>query len=820
MAEGPFFRGKQMKITNHSMITFNPGYITVDGNPWFPIMGEMHFSRYPHRDWLKECLKMKAGGVDVVSCYVIWIHHEEEEGCFDFSGDRDLKGFLQAIQDAGLHCILRIGPWAHGEARNGGFPDWLLRRSEEQGFELRADNEVYLSYVKILYGKIYEQAKGYLHKDGGPVIGVQIENEYGHCGGFGGEKGEQHMRTLQTLAKEAGFEVPVYTATGWGGAVTGGMLPVMGGYCEAPWDQRTTEIEPSGNYIFTPERNDHNIGSDHGFGAGITFDMDKFPYLTAELGGGLQVTRHRRPIASGKDTGIMSMVKLGSGVNLLGYYMYHGGSNPDGKLTTLQESRSTGYPNDVPVISYDFNAPLKEYGQFTDTYRQIRRLSLFTHDFEEELCRTVYTKQPRNPEKPTDLEHLRTSVRCCEDTENEAGEKKPVTRGFLFVNNYQRRYKMADHKAVELKAFGADGKLLATYPERDILDGDAFFYPFNMKIGKALLRTAAATPLCILHGAGYEGKGDAYVFYTGKGIKPSYEIEGDLGNDRILTLSEEASLHASKLEKDGREYLVISEGDLVQDEKGHYQIYWNSNASEPGDKRASFRIFPDLDYVPAGCVRMGKSVELKGSYFDEKDLATYESLEIYHDTGKVTIREGAAGDAADSASESVLPSTDKVSAGVGDTEKASGHKWQPLEKDLNGQEILRGMTKERREYTVTLEDLDPDAEEICLMLDYEAESGVCVLNGKALADSFYTGQKWEIGLSRFLKKNGTEKDTNANEASENANWQQSAQLTVDLQPLLEGAPIYLQTWPKMMENGSICHIRSAELMVQRKWQIL
>lgn len=65
--------------------------------------------------------------------------------------------------------------------------------------------------------------------------------------------------------------------------MTGGLIPVMGGYCEAPWDQRLTEIEPSGNYIFTHERNNHNIGSDYGFGEGITFDISKFPYLTVNL---------------------------------------------------------------------------------------------------------------------------------------------------------------------------------------------------------------------------------------------------------------------------------------------------------------------------------------------------------------------------------------------------------------------------------------------------------------------------------------------------------------------------------------------------------
>ena len=149
----------------------------------------------------------------------------------------------------------------------------------------------------------------------------------------------------------------------------------MGGYCDAPWDQRVTEIEASGNYTFTHERNDHNIGSDHGFGYGVTFDIEKFPYLTAELGGGLQVTSHRRTIATSKDIAAVALSKLGSGVNLLGFYMYTGGTNPEGKLTTLQESRATGYLNDLPVKSYDFRAAVREFGQVSSTLRELKLLT-------------------------------------------------------------------------------------------------------------------------------------------------------------------------------------------------------------------------------------------------------------------------------------------------------------------------------------------------------------------------------------------------------------------------------------------------------------
>ena len=266
--------------------SFDSKSLFKDGKRWFPVMGEIHYSRYPEQYWKEAVLKMKEGGVDVISSYVIWIHHEEEENKWDWSGCRNLRKFVEVIKECGMSMLLRIGPWVHAEVRNGGFPDWLLKKCPDA----RTNSESYFAEVKKLYEETFEQVKGFMLKDGGPIIGVQIENEFGHCGGLWGEEGELHMKRLTQMAKDAGFDVPLYTATGWGGAVTGGLLPVMGGYCEAPWDPRVTEIEPSVNYVFTYERNDHGIGSDYGLGEGITFDMNKFPYLTAELGGGLQVT--------------------------------------------------------------------------------------------------------------------------------------------------------------------------------------------------------------------------------------------------------------------------------------------------------------------------------------------------------------------------------------------------------------------------------------------------------------------------------------------------------------------------------------------------
>ena len=518
---------------------FNSRYLTRDGKPWFPVMGEIHYSRVKREDWKSELYKMKAGNVSVVSTYVIWIHHEEIEKEYDFSGNRNLHEFVKAIKETGLKMILRIGPWSHAEVRNGGFPDWLLKKE----YEPRTNDYRYFEEVRRFYNKIFEQVDGFLHKDGGPIIGVQIENEYGHCGGLTGEAGEEHMRTLTKLAKEAGFDVPLYTATGWGGAMTGGLIPVMGGYCEAPWDQRITKIEPSGNYIFTHERNDHNIGSDFGFAEGITFDIDKFPFLTAELGGGLQVTHHRRPVATASDIGAMTMVKLGCGVNLLGYYMYHGGTNPMGRLSTLEESRATGSWNDLPVYSYDFRAPIREFGQISDTFKEIKLFTYFAREFEDEFCDMQVHLPAENPLKQDDLENYRISVR-------DNGES-----GYVFINNYQRSYEMAEHNDISLEV--SIGNENITFPAIDIKDRDYYYFPVNMKIGdSAIIKKSLLSPLLKLNNDKI-----TYIFYdNGKGDYT--EIIGELSNCEIIKISRADALNAYKIVRD-REYLFISESPVI-----------------------------------------------------------------------------------------------------------------------------------------------------------------------------------------------------------------------------------------------------------------
>ena len=558
-------------------------YMTYDGKPWFPVMGEMHYSRYREDLWEESLRKMKAAGVQIVSSYMIWIHHEEIEGEFDFTGCRDLHHFMECCKKVGIYSFLRVGPWVHGECRNGGFPDWLQNK---EGLELRSNDPEYLRYVERYWKQLYEQVKGFLYRDGGPVIGLQIENEYGHVGGFTGEKGEQHMRTLQKMAKEIGFDVPLYTATGWGGAVIGDCIPVMGGYCEAPWDQSTGELSANTNYVFSHERNDALIACDHHVEDAVTFDEASFPYLTAELGGGLQVTAHRRPVATGPDIGAMSLVKMGSGAGLLGYYMYHGGSNPEGKLTTLQESKETGYANDLPEINYDFNAPIRQYGTISDSLKEIKLLAYFLRDFGEDMA-ALPAEIPDEKSKPEDLQTLRVSCRHDE------------THGYVFFNNYQRRRTMAEHKHVILKE--SCGEETVTFPAFDLQDKEYGFFPYRMKLGEAVLKSALATPLCRLAA----GEQETYVFYGDR--NPFYEWETKEHAD-ILHLTRKEALNAWRVTTD-QDYLILSD-NYVWEQEG--EIYFTVT---PGQRILSY---PALKTLPQGMKEEGTEGRFHVYLMEEK----------------------------------------------------------------------------------------------------------------------------------------------------------------------------------------------------------
>ena len=151
--------------------------LLIDGKRVCPVMGEIHYSRVPSNEWADEVRKMKQGGVTIIATYVFWNHVEEREGVFDWSGQRNLRRFIEVCKEEGMPVVLRVGPFCHGEARNGGIPDWVF----EKGCRTRSEDPVFLSLVERLYRQIFTQMQGLQWKDGGPLMACQFDNEYrGH----------------------------------------------------------------------------------------------------------------------------------------------------------------------------------------------------------------------------------------------------------------------------------------------------------------------------------------------------------------------------------------------------------------------------------------------------------------------------------------------------------------------------------------------------------------------------------------------------------------------------------------------------------------
>ena len=487
-------------------ISLNSRYLSRDGKPWMPVMGEFHYARTPATQWEAELRKMKAAGIDIVASYVMWNYHEPREGRFDWRGERDLRRFVKLAARAGLEVVVRIGPWVHAEVRYGGLPDWVV-----DSMRTRADDPVYLRHVARLYREIGGQIRGQLWKDGGPVIGIQLENEY-NLNGPG--EGAGHIATLKKLALAAGMDVPLYTVTGWDRTVypPGQVAPVFGGYPDEPWAASAVELPPKETYAFRfDSRVSGDLGAQTRGGARGTADseIDKTPFFGAEYGAGLPFMYRRRTVVSPDDIAAMLPVQLGSGVNLLGYYMFHGGRNPVGS-PSLEESTLSGGYNDTPAISYDFQAPLGPDGQQRAVLTYLRPYHLFMRDFGARLAPMTVRAPERLPASPADLSSARLSVRS------------DGRSGFLFVNNHVRQYPMAQQRQVRFAVKFAGETVELPRNSIDIADGAYFFWPLNLDLDGTRLTYATAQPVARLD----SGKdGVLYVFAASEGVPVEFAFD-------------------------------------------------------------------------------------------------------------------------------------------------------------------------------------------------------------------------------------------------------------------------------------------------------
>lgn len=470
-------------------------YITRDGSPYIYRMGELHFSRLSERDWERELLKMKAGGIEIVASYLFWIHHEETEGEFDFSGSRSVRSFCELCRRLDMPFFLRIGPWAHGEARNGGFPDWLIEKCGGRS-GTRTNKTPYLDYVKRYFARVREELMGLEDV----IIGIQVENEL--------RDRPQHIELLKEYLVELGFDPPFWSATAWGGGGASknlprnGFLPMYGGYPEAPWSPKLTPILDQDTYFFADGRGSAGIGNDLLGEYSLPDEKEPtLPYLTCELGGGNQVTYHRRPIISADDIAAMTVCSIGSGVNGLGYYMYHGGANPAGRLSTLQETRSVGDTNDYPCFSYDFQSPLGGCGQIRDSYFRLRSIFDFITACGEALAPMPAFMPDRRPSSLSDTATPRMALRS------------DGRRGFLFVNNHIHGAGMPPLNEHIVVSF-VDG---AAELDLSLSKGATGIIPLRFPIGSLSASYVSAMPVSV--------SDSELVFEPNKGIRPEICLE-------------------------------------------------------------------------------------------------------------------------------------------------------------------------------------------------------------------------------------------------------------------------------------------------------
>ncbi|MGW4798445.1 beta-galactosidase, partial [Nonomuraea sp. NPDC004297] len=556
---------------SHGDIRVSDRCLWRGGAPWFPITGEMHYSRVPRHRWAEALHLMKAGGVTVVATYVFWIHHQPGEHRPPRFDDRlDVAEFVRLAAATGLDVVLRIGPWCHGEVRNGGHPDWVTGAPYRE----RTDDPAYLDAVGRWFACLGEQLAPWCGP-GGPVIGIQLENEL--------YDQPEHLVTLKELARRSGLRAPLWTATAWGGAdlPDGDVFPMYGGYSDGFWVDTHEGWHPTfkEQFAFSDRWDDPGIGADlagdsRPESAGPR--VHRFPPATCELGGGMAGAYHRRIATEGRDVSTVAHCKLGAGSVWQGYYMYVGGANPG---PDLQESQATGYPNDLPELNYDFGAPVGAHLQLRDSFHRLRAQHAFVAAFGDRLARMTSTL-PHD-----DDGGVRWALRA-----DDRG-------GFLFLHTHRPHEPLPAIHGLSFDVELGGVALRVPHVPVDVPSGAAMAWPLLLDLGTVTLKWATATVLTVIDvpgdapvlvlaaadgvpvhlavPAGHEIRADGVQQGVDEQILPDVvpsrsfiEIRGPRGRARVLVLSDEDARHAWTPTLAGRRHLVISDADAVVERAG------------------------------------------------------------------------------------------------------------------------------------------------------------------------------------------------------------------------------------------------------------
>lgn len=308
----------------------------IDGRPTMIIAGEMHFGRVLPEDWETRIRQAKAMGLNAVSFYLFWNQVEPQEGRFTFSGATDVRRVLELCRDNGMWAILRPGPYCCAEVEYGGIPYWTLRYPDVR---VRTNDPRYVEWSRRYIGQVARQVADLQVSRGGPLIMVQVENEYGIIA-----KGNvDYMRSLQGIFRDAGFEVPLFT-------------------CEPTtpiWRDASLRV-PGLMYCRNGLKDDRGYaGSAEGIGDYPVYVPEVY---TAWFSGWGERIAHRFPLP----LGLKWMNYLLDHHDSFCLYLAFGGTN---------FGYSNGCNEYLPVqTSYDYEAPIDEAGRTTEKYRAFRAL--------------------------------------------------------------------------------------------------------------------------------------------------------------------------------------------------------------------------------------------------------------------------------------------------------------------------------------------------------------------------------------------------------------------------------------------------------------
>jgi beta-galactosidase len=308
----------------------------LNGKPFRIMAGEIHYQRIPREYWADRLLKVKAAGLNTVGTYVFWNALEPEPGRWDFSAGNDLAAFIRTAQRAGLWVIVRPGPYACAEWDFGGLPAWLLRTPD---IKVRCSDPRYLAACESYILKLAEVLRDLQVHRGGPVLMVQVENEYGS---FGNDR--EYMLALKGFWEKAGIEGPFFTADG-----------------ATPYMLEAGSL-PGAAIGLDPGTNEKDFAEAARLERGV-------PVFCSELYPGW-LTHWGEPWARVKTEEFLPDLRwlLDNGKSF-SLYMFHGGTNFG---FTAGANFSDKYQPDV--TSYDYDAPLDEAGRPTPKYQAIRDL--------------------------------------------------------------------------------------------------------------------------------------------------------------------------------------------------------------------------------------------------------------------------------------------------------------------------------------------------------------------------------------------------------------------------------------------------------------